>query len=103
MFDHLSLAQFFFILVVQTAKISAWLPWEESRQHLSEWSNTLKISGYSENERFDAIRGAVTRQEEMKRLVSTGDIASLHRSRNEILRSKSKKSGILASTWFLKG
>ena len=54
------------------------------------------MAGYSEKERYDAIRGAVTRQDEMKRLLSIGEIASLHRNREEILRSKSKKSGILA-------
>ena len=38
----------------------------------------------------------------MKKMVSDGVIPSLHRSRNEILLSKSKKKGIQASTWYLK-
>ena len=64
---------------------------------------TLRVSGYSEKERFDSIRGAVSRQEEMRRMVSEGEIPSLHRTRKEILQCKARKSGILASTWFLKG
>ena len=77
---------------------ATWLPWEQSVKHLTDWANTLRISGYSEKERFDSIHGAVTRHDEMKRLVSAGEISSLHRSRDEILKSKAKKSGILSST-----
>ena len=63
----------------------------------------MKMSGYSHKERYQAIRGAVMRQEEMKRKVEEGSIKSLHRDRREILASKAKKGGFQATTWFLSG
>ena len=63
----------------------------------------MKASGYMAHERFQAIRGAVLRFEEMKRKKETGEIQSLHRSRTEIQASKERKGGIQASTWYLRG
>ena len=51
---------------------------------MSEWSNTMRVSGYNEKERYESIRGAVLRYEEMKRQLNEGEITSLHRSRKEI-------------------
>ena len=62
----------------------------------------MKVSGYSNRERFDAIRGAVMRYEEMCNRVDNGIIKSLHRDRKEIIRSKVLKGGYCASTWYLK-
>ena len=76
--------------------IAEWLPWSEVVQHMNEWSNCMKMSGYSHKERYQAIRGAVMRQEEMKRKVEEGSIKSLHRDRREILASKAKKGGFQA-------
>ena len=39
----------------------------------------------------------------MKRMVTDGEISPLNRNRDEILRSKSKKTGVQASKWYLKG
>ena len=63
----------------------------------------MKISGYSQKERYEAIRGAVMRQEEMKRKLEQGEIQSLHRGRREIQASKERKGGLQASTWYLRG
>lgn len=82
--------------------IARWLPWSEATHHLSVWSNCMKVSGYSSRERFDAIRGAVMRYEEMCNRVDNGIIKSLHRDRNEIIHSKIQKGGYCASTWYLK-
>ena len=62
-----------------------------------------KESGYFPKERYDAIRGAYMRQEEMRRKVQDGEIRSLNRTRQEILRMKEEKGGLSSSTWFLKG
>ena len=62
----------------------------------------MQISGYSNRERLDAIRGAVMRFEEMCKKVDDGVIKSLHRDREEIIRSKILKGGYSASTWYLK-
>ena len=79
------------------------LPWSEVTRHLNEWSQTMKISGYSAKERFEAIRGAVLRKEEMERKLKAGEITSLNRNKEEIIRMKAAKGGLIASTWFLKG
>ena len=42
-------------------------------------------------ERYNAVIGAVTRQEKMKRMVTEGEISSLHRNRKEIFRSDDKR------------
>ena len=83
--------------------ISPWLPWKESVLHMSKWSLCLKESGYSPKERYDAIRGACMRHEEIKRKVLEGEIPGLNRTRQEILRMKEEKGGLSSSTWFLKG
>ena len=63
----------------------------------------MRLSGYSDRERYEAIRGPTMRFEEMKNQVDTGTIKSLHRDRKEILRSKVLKGGHSAATWYLKG
>ena len=79
------------------------LPWEETLRNLNKWSNCLRISGYTPQERFHTIRGAIQRVEEMKRKVREGEIESLNRSKSEILRAKESKGGVTAATWYLKG
>ena len=83
--------------------VAMWLPWVEVVAHMNEWSNCMRISGYSQKERYEAIRGAVMRQEEMKRKLEQGEIQSLHRGRREIQASKERKGGLQASTWYLRG
>ena len=58
--------------------ISSYLQWSESVTHMTQWSHCMKLSGYNEKERYEAIRGSVMRQTEMKRKVETGEIVSLH-------------------------
>ena len=53
----------------------------------------MRISGYSQKERYEAIRGAIMRQEEMRRKLERGEIKSLHRDRRDIVISKEKRDG----------
>ena len=75
--------------------VSSHLPWEETVRHLDIWANCLRISGYNQKECFDTIRGAIMRVKEMRRKVSDGEIPSLNRSKDEILRTKAAKGGHL--------
>ena len=83
--------------------ISTSLPWTETVAHLAEYSNMLRLSGYSEKERYNNIKGAVTRHREMIREVETGERHSLYRTRDQILTAKDLKGGLSAASWFLGG
>ena len=83
--------------------ISGSLPWNESVEHMNEYSNMLRISGYSEKERFNFIKGAVIRHRAMKDEIKSGLRDSMYRKREQILLAKDKKGGICAATWFLGG
>ena len=79
------------------------LPWSDTVAVMNQWSLCMRDSGYSEKERYDAIRGACMRHEEMLRKVREGDITSINRKRKEILQTKQDKGGLCAATWYLKG
>ena len=83
--------------------ISEYLLWSETVKHLNNWSQCMKISGYSTKERYNTIRGAIMRVEEMRKQVKNGVITSINRSKEEILLAKKQKGGITSATWFLKG
>ena len=78
------------------------LGWHCKAKHLSEFSNTMRISGYSENYRFDILKGAVKRHREMLDLAQKGEI-TLYRNREEIMVTKKEKGGSSPNTWYLKG
>ena len=63
----------------------------------------MKISEYSESDRFNSIRGSVMLHEEMIGKVLRGDIESINRTKAEILKNKMDKGGLTASSWYLKG
>ena len=52
--------------------ISPSLPWKETVTHLTEYSNMLRISGYSHKERLNNIKGAIQRHKQMKDEVQNG-------------------------------
>ena len=79
------------------------LPWEETAGHLSAYSNMLRISRYTMEERFNYIKGAISRHSQMREEVENGVRQSMFRKKEEILRAKEAKGGHIASTWFLKG
>ena len=43
--------------------VSPGLPWQEKVQHMNAWSLCMRDSGSNTKERYDAIRGAIMRQE----------------------------------------
>ena len=61
--------------------ISPILPWQEHATHLPRFIQTMMISGYSEEERFNTIKGAIVRWEEMVSKVENGEIESVNRPR----------------------
>ena len=78
--------------------ISSNLPWTEVCRHLLEWSQTMKISGYSAKERFETIRGAHMRYKEMRRKVEEGEIQSLNREKKVLKKMKDEKGGLTAGS-----
>ena len=60
------------------------------------------MSGYSEEEMYNTIKGAIVQWEEMVSRVESGDIESLNISREQILESKVSQM-VWPSTWYLKG
>ena len=60
------------------------------------------MSGYSQVERYHAIKGAITRVNIMKDEVKNGVRQSLFRNRHQILESKRTKQ-VWANTWYLTG
>ena len=75
---------------------------EEINLILSEFSNMLRISGYSEAFRSNTISGIMKRWDVVLSEVKDKK-RSLHRCQEEIRDAKSSKGGRTASTWFLKG
>ena len=43
------------------------------------------------------------RYEELRKMAREGNIESVNRSKEEILRSKLDKGGLMASNWYMKG
>ena len=78
------------------------LPWDIMCGHLTEFAQTMQISGYSEYEQYNAIKGAIQRHREMMREIEDGKRSSLFRDKNEIMEAK-KARMIWLNTWFLKG
>ena len=70
---------------------------------MSRYSDMLRISGYNHQERYNFIKGAIARHNEMLEEVKNGSRSSMFRSRNEILSAREAKGGLSASTWFLGG
>jgi hypothetical protein len=78
--------------------------WMERAFHLSEWGNMLRISGYNELYRFNILRGAVSRYDELIRMEKEGLIANLYRNRAQVVSDTVKKGGkAAAATWFMRG
>ena len=68
---------------------------------LSDFSNMLRLSGYSEAFRMNTINGALLRWREVLSLVDKGDRV-LHRSQDQIANQKKEKGGGNPATWFLR-
>ena len=82
--------------------VSPRLPWSEKATHLSKFVKTLAMSGYNEEERYNTVKGAIVRYNEMVAKVESGEIESLNRSREQIIETKISRM-IWPNTWYLKG
>jgi len=60
------------------------------------------MSGYSDSERLDFIKGAINIYEKIRGKVETGEFISMNRDRKEMLSMKEAKGG-RPSRWFHKG
>ena len=60
--------------------ISDQLIWSERVSHLHQYSNYMRILGYSQVERYHAIVGAIKWVKEMRTEVINGDRTSLFRN-----------------------
>ena len=78
------------------------VPQSTIRDIMSEYSNTLRISGYSERFRSNTINGVMERWKTVTKEVEDGKRV-LHRSQEQIQEQKSRKDGRTPATWFLKG
>ena len=77
-------------------------PWKEVVKHVSDYSWSLKISGYNETQRYRTIKGAIDRALTIREEVRNGVRDSINRSKSEIQKSKIDKMD-WSNTWFLKG
>ena len=77
------------------------LDWNYTVQIMAEYSNMLRLSGYSESYRWNTISGVLKRWDQVKQEIDSGS-RKLHRSKLEIKEHKKNKGGTLPSTWFLK-
>ena len=73
---------------------------EEKCQILSEYMNTLRVSGYDERYRYQILKGVLERQKQMQDEVAQGNRAK-YRSQAQIEDHKRAKLGNFANTWFL--
>ena len=69
---------------------------------LSDFSNMLRLSGYSEDFRLNTINGVLLRWREVLNQVDQGN-RLLHRPQNMIAEQKRARGGNNTATWFLKG
>ena len=77
-------------------------PWCDVSEHLSRFSNTMRLSGYDKLQRYNTINGAIERYNCMMTDVKVGERETLYRSGNQIRKAKVEKCD-WANTWFLKG
>ena len=68
---------------------------------LSQYMNSLRISGYFAPYRFNILKGILQRMTQIEADVKNG-IRNRYRSREAILEHKKGKVGNFANTWFLK-
>ena len=101
MSDSVKLQTCFMECMRRMLNCSVETPWNTIADHLSKFSYTMLISGYSMKERYNTISGAITRYRSMLSEIKSGKRQNLHRSGREI-RDKKLQSQNWANTWFLR-
>ena len=77
------------------------LPSSEYIRHLNDYSNCMRVSGYSHIERYHSNNGAIERVNMMRKEVTTGKRSSLFQDRESIMAAKKSKQD-WSNTWYLK-
>ena len=75
---------------------------EERNNVLSQFMNSLRISRYNEEFRYNMMRGILEREIECEKLISKGERVR-YRSGEQIRSQKSTKLGTSSNTWYLRG
>ena len=75
---------------------------EEKQTVMSEFMNSLRISGYDHRYRFLLLKGILNLNQKHEEEILAGDRVRF-RSREEILQHKERKLGKFPATWFLRG
>ena len=76
--------------------------WEKTAKHLTEYMDSLRISGYPEHFRYNILRGVISKEKEILNMVEQ-KLTKKHRTKQEIQAKKSSKPGRYKNTWFLRG
>ena len=74
----------------------------EKTETLSLFMNSLRISGYDHNYRYQMIKGIVAQNERIETEIQNGN-RYRYRSREQIIQMKAAKIGKHPNTWFLRG
>ena len=74
---------------------------EENINIMTDFSNSMRISGYSQIVRFETIKGIMMRQRQVELEIIEG-VRKRYRSGAEIRSQKSSKMGKSLNTWFLR-
>ena len=78
------------------------LPQSEKVSHLNNFSNCMRWSGYSKEDRFHTISGAIKQVRDMTSEVERSERDSLSRGKKHIVMAQERKID-WSSTWYLKG
>ena len=74
------------------------LGWSETANHLSEYMNCLRISGYPARFRYNILKGAIKKEQKLRQKLEANN-EMRHRSREDIILDKANKLGRYAHTW----
>ena len=101
MSDSVKLQTCFMECMRRMLNCSVQTPWNTIADHLSKFSYSMMISGYSQKERYNTVKGAIVRYRTMLDEIKIGMRQTLHRSGKEI-RDRKSVSQNWANTWFLR-
>ena len=78
------------------------LSWEVKAEFLTDFANSMRISGYNQKYRREMIQGVIKRYNDLIESVQSGS-RLLYRSKQMMREAKLAKGGISAASWHLRG
>ena len=78
------------------------LGWKETADHLSKYMDSLRISGYNHQFRYNVLKGVISKEIELRNKLKLEN-KHRHRTKDEILAAKRSKPGRNNNTWQLRG